>query len=412
LVTELSLPRPTSEEDVANIVRDSASAGRAIAVFGAGTKRHHGPAGVPGAMALSLARLDRITSYEPGDLVVTVQAGVRLADLQVALARNDQWLPLDPPYASATIGGILATGSSGPRRLGYGTAKDMLLGLRVCGGSGIITKSGGRVVKNVTGYDLHKLQVGAFGSLGVLLEANFKVQPRPQVSAAFVYGCPDLATAHRLLLDVRASSLRPVALEALDAEGASALRGVSPELPAGALAVVAVEGTRLAFERHRRDLAALASSATASLVLEGTAAERLWNGFRDAPGVMKELVTVRVGARPHDLPPLLAEIAKGAAGSPAIHSMSVQAGTGIARIRLQEASEAAAVTSAVDRWHCRAAGQSGNDGYAVVESAPVGLAGREALPWMRATATLRALGQSVKKVWDPSDIINPGRMSL
>jgi len=156
---------PENEEALLDLL----GAGQPVHATGSGTKLHHGPGLVKEMQTVSLRKLGKITSYEPGDLVVTVQAGARLADLQTALSENNQWLPLDPPYGEATIGGILATNSSGPRRLGYGTMRDHLIGLRVAGPEGQVTRSGGRVVKNVTGFDLHKLHIGAFGSLGVIL---------------------------------------------------------------------------------------------------------------------------------------------------------------------------------------------------------------------------------------------------
>ena len=137
---------PETEEALIDLM----AAGEAVHAIGSGTKQHHGPGLLKDAQAVCLRKLDRITAYEPGDLVVTAQAGVLLADLQEKLAEQNQWLPLDPPYTGATIGGILATNSSGPRRLGYGTARDHLIGLRVVGPNGIVTRSGGRVVKNVT----------------------------------------------------------------------------------------------------------------------------------------------------------------------------------------------------------------------------------------------------------------------
>ncbi|MFN3485814.1 MAG: FAD-binding oxidoreductase, partial [Planctomycetota bacterium] len=207
------MDRPKTEEELLAILRE----GRPVHTLGSGTKLHWGPPPAPEARAVSLAGLDRIVAYEPGDLVVTVQAGALLSDLQATLAREGQWLPLDPPYARATIGGILAANSSGPRRLAYGTARDLLLGLRVAGPDGRVTRSGGRVVKNVTGYDLHKLHIGAFGTLGVLLEASFKLRPLPERRALFVLPCPTLRKAHEVLLSVFASRLRPAALEAIDA---------------------------------------------------------------------------------------------------------------------------------------------------------------------------------------------------
>jgi glycolate oxidase FAD binding subunit len=351
---------------------------------------------------VSLRHLGRVISYEPGDMVVGVQAGVRLVELQRTLAQRGQWLPIDPPYSDATIGGILATGGTGPRRLGYGGVKDHLLGLRAVNASGVVTKSGGRVVKNVTGYDVHKLHVGAFGSLGVILEAHFKVQPRPELSGAVVFGCPDLETAHHLLLDIWGTPLRPVALEAMSA-GAVATFGVLaagiPASKAVAVAVVGIEGTRPVFERHLRELEAFRSRAASMTVLRGPAAQNLWSGFRDAPDRRRDEITVRIGARPHDLPALLREPASAGA------SLAVHAATGVARALLRRASTAD-LPALVKSWHASAAARGG---YAVVESAPLDLEGRAQLPW---GAGPNALARALKEQWDPDGILNPGRIAL
>jgi glycolate oxidase FAD binding subunit len=375
---------PTSEEQLVALVQ----AGQPLALVGAGSKRHHGPAVRADARPLTLRHLTRITDYETGDMVVGVQAGVRLVELQRRLAARGQWLPLDPPYVDATIGGILAAASAGPRRLGYGAARDHLLGLRVVGADGVLTKSGGRVVKNVTGYDLHKLHVGAMGSLGVIVEAHFKVQPRPEVSGAALFACTDFAAAHRLLLEVWAGAARPVALEALSAGAAAALGPVASGLPVGqSLAIVGLEGSRAAFDRQVSELQRLGRMT----VLRG---EAIWTAFRDAPERHRDEITVRVGARPADLPALIAEL-------PPAGQWSAQAGLGVARAVFKRGPEVAALVRA---WHERAAARGG---YAVVESAPLDLEGRSELPWGAGTP----LGRALKAHWDPGERLNPGRMA-
>ncbi len=386
---------PASEAEVSALVRDAAARNRPLSTIGNGTKQHHGPAATGDMTVMTLSRLNQITADEPGDMVVSAQAGARLGDVQRLLAERGQCLPLDPPYENATVGGILATNSSGPRRLGYGTAKDMLLGLRVCGSDGIITRSGGRVVKNVTGYDLHKLHIGAFGSLGVVLEATFKVRPRPEVSAAFVVGCADLAAAHALLLDVWGSALRPVALEALAGGAVAHLRVTLPGLPdSPALAIVGYEGSRLAFERHQRDLDAVFARQQGHVILDGAPAGALWRAFRDGPS--RDLVIARLGARPHDLPGLL--------GDAGAEGIVIQVGNGIARVSL--APTGPSVGATIRAWHQRAASKGG---YAVVESAPLNAAARATLPWGFPGAALTA---AVKASWDKLGIFNPGRMAI
>jgi glycolate oxidase FAD binding subunit len=395
---------PASPEALADLVRAAADAGGAVFTEGRGTKRHHGPAAAEAAQAISLERLDAVTFYEPGDLVIGVQAGLRLEALARVLAAEGQWLPVDPPYADATLGGVLATNGSGPRRLGYGPIKDYVIGMSVLGPGGALTRSGGRVVKNVTGYDLHKLHVGAFGSLGVIVEVNLKVTPRPAVSAALALAVTGLPAAHRLLLEVAGGPLRPVALEALDAGAATGLRRRVPALPPGdALAIIGVEGSQPVVERHVRELGPARARATAAVWLEGAEAESLWRGFRDAAEDHRAELTLRIGARPHELPALLSSLGPGPAGATGV---AVAAGTGLARVYLPAPQDAAALGPAIAAWHDRAAARGG---YVVVEAAPLALPGRAALPW---AAGAGPLGPALKAGWDPHDVLNPGRMAL
>jgi glycolate oxidase FAD binding subunit len=395
---------PDSEDELAALIRQAAEEGRSLVTEGAGTKRHHGPAAPAAAGRVSLRGLSRITAHEPADLILSVQAGARLADVQRALAAHDQWLPVDPPYADATIGGLLATASAGPRRLGHGTLKDALLGLRVMGPGGHVTKSGGRVVKNVSGYDLHRPQVGAFGSLGVIVEAHFKVGARPESSALWALACPTLGTAHRLLLDVAASALRPVALEALDAPEAALARARGAALPGDAgqaVAVVGIEGTRASFERHARDLASLAARGAGEAVLtERPAVDALWAALADLPAAHAGDVRVRLGARPHDLPALLAALE---ADRPGARGLTVRAGVGLAYLALPASD---ALAPLVGRWHRLAAARGG---YAVVESAPLALPGRDALPF--GTGAQGGTGAALRRAWDSRETLNPGRMA-
>jgi glycolate oxidase FAD binding subunit len=406
-MTADALETPETEAALAALVAAAGEGGARLVTEGGGTKRHYGPAAPPEARRVSLRRLARVTAHDVGDMILSVQAGARLADVQAALAAHDQWLPLDPPFPDATIGGVLATASSGPRRLGYGTSKDLLLGLRVVGARGRVTKSGGRVVKNVSGYDLHRPQVGAFGTLGVIVEAHLKVATRPEASALWALPCASLDAAHRLLLEVAATALRPVALEALDAASARRVRARAPALPGAAdeaLALVGVEGARAAFDRHARDLASFAARGGGrAALLDGPASVPPWEALGGLPAAEAALVRVRVGARPHDLPALLAalELPRAPAGG-----VSVRAGTGLAWVALDAAGDGAPLRPLVERWHRLA---SARGGYAVVESAPLALPGRAALPF--GTGAPSGPGLALRRAWDAGETLNPGRMA-
>jgi glycolate oxidase FAD binding subunit len=395
---------PVSEDELCAFVRECDERKVPFTCEGNGTKRHHGPAAVEGVRRLSMRRLAQVTTYDPADMVVSVRAGTRLVDLQRTLAQHRQWLPIDPPYANATIGGVLATASAGPRRLGYGTIKDLLLGLRSVGASGTATRSGGRVVKNVTGFDLHRLQVGAMGSLGVIVEAHLKVSTVPARQGALLLGHDSLAAALACLLELRATPLGPVALEAIDRGAIAALRPSVGELPdTAAVAVIGFEGSEASFERHRRDLETLRARASGAVLLEGGGAERLWQAFRDAPARAADQITVRTAARPHDLPKLLDSFDLEASG---VLAVFCHAGNGIARLRLDRSGGLSALATRLGEWDAKARARQG---YVVVESAPLGIAGRDTLPW---GAVSHSLGRSIKEAWDPNAVLNPGRLRL
>jgi glycolate oxidase FAD binding subunit len=192
---EIATHTPTTQDEVLAIVAAAVTAQTPIIPWGGGTKQDYGylpskpsiapskPSIAPSkpSIVLNLSGLNQILSHEPDDMIVTVESGVVLADLQATLATKGQFLPLDPLYmAKSTVGGMLATNAFGLSALGYGTPRDWLIGIKVIDASGQWVKGGGKVVKNVTGYDLPKLHIGALGTLGIITEATFKVAPLPE----------------------------------------------------------------------------------------------------------------------------------------------------------------------------------------------------------------------------------------
>ena len=169
---------PENRDQVAGVMKWAASSGVTVFPRGGGTKISMGnPPGRVG-LVLDLSRLNRITDYQPGDLTVSVEAGITLETLQQELSMARQFVPLESPMAErATVGGTLSTAFSGPMAHAYGPPRDWLIGIGVVGADGATTKAGGRVVKNVTGYDLNRLYTGSLGTLGIIVEASFKVSP-------------------------------------------------------------------------------------------------------------------------------------------------------------------------------------------------------------------------------------------
>ena len=205
------LPRSTHEiQEVLNYAADS---GLSVIPAGSGTKLGMGNPPEQVDLVLSTSRLDQVLEYEPADLTVTVEAGIRLATLQAKLAEHVQYLPLDPPYADrCTIGGITATNASGASRLRYGSARDRVLGMRVVQSSGTVVKSGGKVVKNVAGYDLNKLYLGSFGTLGLITEVSLKLQPLPEIERTVLLTFTETGEAINVGSEIAGSQLLPTFL--------------------------------------------------------------------------------------------------------------------------------------------------------------------------------------------------------
>jgi glycolate oxidase FAD binding subunit len=177
---------PESTEELARIVASAAADREPLEILGNGTKRTMGRP-VAARHTLSTSSLRGVTLYEPEELVLTARAGTPLSEIEALLAEHNQQLAFEPPHwGEQTIGGIVATGLSGPRRIQAGAVRDHLLGFGAVNGRGEIFKSGGRVVKNVTGYDHSKLMTGSFGTLAVLSEVTLKVLPRPEARATLV----------------------------------------------------------------------------------------------------------------------------------------------------------------------------------------------------------------------------------
>ena len=206
---------PASPHEAADLLADAAEHGMAVAPVGGGASLALGNPPERLDLAISTARLGGISHYEPTDLTLAVGAGTRFADLRAVLAEHGQGLPLDVPKPEeATIGGLIATALAGPRRLGSGSLRDLLIGIAVAHPSGTVTKAGGLVVKNVTGFDMMRLYHGSLGTLGVVVSANFKVLPLARAEATVRARFASLDEALVGAAAVRASRLSPVALEA------------------------------------------------------------------------------------------------------------------------------------------------------------------------------------------------------
>jgi glycolate oxidase FAD binding subunit len=183
---------PESADELAAVLRDAGDSGEAVRVRGGGTKFDWGVTGAEPALELSTERLDGILEHNAGDMTAVLEAGIPLARAQQAFASEGQMLALDPPdLGGATLGGVVAAADSGPLRSRYGAARDLVLGVRVALSDGTLAQAGGKVIKNVAGYDLAKLYAGSFGTLGAIVSLSVRLHPLPPATATAVGSSPD-----------------------------------------------------------------------------------------------------------------------------------------------------------------------------------------------------------------------------
>jgi len=213
--------RPGSEKELAQVLADCAGARRTIRLGGHFSKDSVVPP-VQAAATISTCAMRRVLDYEPRDLTISVEAGLPWRELSQLLAANRQVLPLDPPwFDSATVGGVVATNFSGPRRRLYGTARDLVIGMRFATLEGNIVQSGGMVVKNVAGLDMAKLLIGSWGSLAAIAVVNFKLNPMPAETRTFIMDFESADEAFEERDRILRSVLQPAALDILNPAAAS-----------------------------------------------------------------------------------------------------------------------------------------------------------------------------------------------
>jgi glycolate oxidase FAD binding subunit len=224
----MPVKKPATVPELGALIAEARSSNRGVYPFGGATTLDIGLPPLKPGIGIETGALNRIVDYPARDMTITVQGGITIARLQEELAKEGQWLPIDVAEPDrATLGGSIALNKSGPHRWGWGTLRDYVIGISFATDEGAEVKAGGRVVKNVAGYDLMKLQIGAVGTLGIVTQATLKVKPRPESSAALAIGCTDDVLAAALDL-LHASRSRPVVVELLNREAWHLLPGIIP----------------------------------------------------------------------------------------------------------------------------------------------------------------------------------------
>lgn len=265
---------PATAEELQEALRRCGREQASVESGGSFSKRLFGGPVAESKYRLSTQRLNRLLAYEPADLTVSVEAGMRFSELNRILAENSQFLPLDPPFgADSTIGGVLAANASGPRRRRYGTARDMTIGMRFATLEGRLVSTGGMVVKNVTGLDMAKLMIGSFGTLAVMASANFKIFPRPESSVTFLFRASSIETLLGIRDAILKGVLQPVAVDWLDPQAAA-----SAGCGATHLLLVEASGNVAATKRFEQAFKELALAQGAEVDMPEAA---VWDGVRE-----------------------------------------------------------------------------------------------------------------------------------
>ncbi len=389
------------EADAVDAICAAKAKGDCCAIVGGGSKSGLGRF-APQAQALSAAALTGVTLYEPDELVLSARAGARLSEIEALLDQHGQQLAFEPTdygllfgaeAGGATIGGVIAVNAAGPRRIKAGAARDHLLGFRCVTGRGELVKSGGRVMKNVTGYDLSKLVCGSYGTLALLTELTLKVLPKPETECTLLAIGADEAESLALLRRATATPCEPSALAMLPA-------GAAPLALNANAAAIRLEGPAISVTARRDDLVArLARDGVRFETLDEHDSAALWRDLRDAAPVAAEGGQIwRMSVAPNEGFAVVERIRR--AGAPVLAHFYDWAG-GLIWLRLEAAPDAhaAVVRSAVDA----------SGGHATLIRAS---------EETRATvdvfhpqpAALTALTRRVKNSFDPAHILERGRM--
>jgi glycolate oxidase FAD binding subunit len=374
---------PGSAEELAECLAEAAAQKRRVTVCGNSTKDRMGGAISPSDVTISTRALNQVLEYNPRDLTISVGAGISYCELSSILAEHQQMIPLDPPFSEdagiserATIGGVVAANTSGPRRRLYGSARDMVIGMTFATLEGKLIRTGGMVVKNVAGLDMGKLMIGSFGTLAVITSLNFRLHPMPAGTRTFVQHFEHVTDVMAARDEVLKSRLQPAAIDILKSVTKSG-GGYRLAIQAG--------GSPAVLDRYSREL-------HRARTLEGAEEEGLWRDIREAtPQFLREHengAVVRVSC-------VLSDVGRVLDSWPV--QASARAGSGVCYGYFEQAAE----------LHHPSMGTS------VVEFAPQGFRETSEL-WPRRVPIESgndfAMMKKIKEMFDPQGLLNCGRL--
>jgi len=387
---------PASVEEASEVLRETTAKGRHVLCRGAGSKLGWGNPPTGAEVVLGTARLARVLEHAEGDLIVRAEAGVRLDALQEMLSEAGQLLALDPPEPGATLGGIVAAGAYGPRRLRHGTPRDLLIGITVVLSDGTVAHAGGKVVKNVAGYDLGKLFAGSLGTLGLIAEVTFRLHPTPDAMAGATLEVADPEAAGAAAQTLMHAQLDPACLE-LD----------WPDLAGPGRLVLVLQGRAPAVQKQAEEAVRLLEPhGAAELVhaadpgaLDGLAAlgARPWRGVEGA------VAGVKAACVPTELPGAIRDLWEVAGAHGLGVACNAHAGVGVTHAALHGGG-AEALAAAIERARGRLGWRGGT--LRVLE-APLEV--KQRVDGWGPVGDALALMRRVKERFDPAGTMSPGR---
>lgn len=391
----MTLFTPRTEAEAAQLVADLALTRKPVTIQGGATRAGFGRP-IQTEATISTQHLSGITLHEPAELVVSARAGTPVAEVEAVLASKNQMLPFEPmdhrrifgSTGEPSIGGVVAGNHSGPRRIQAGACRDALIGVRLVNGRGEAIKSGGRVMKNVTGLDLAKLVTGSWGTLGLLTDVTFKVLPRPERSLTLlIKNLPD-DRAIAALSDALGSPFEPTAAAHLPA-------GLSRPIPR---TILRLEGFSVSLEYRIQQLRKLLGGYGELIILEGEDSAGLWRAVRDCEFLAepRDAALWRISTAPSRAPKMVAGIAASLAGARWFYDW----GGGLVWLSAPAEGDAA---SATIRAAVAAAG-----GHATLVRAPREV--RATVDVFQPLGPLAAVTGGIKTSFDPAGIFEPGRM--
>jgi glycolate oxidase FAD binding subunit len=364
---------PASERELCEALMEAASVGEPVGLGGAFSKDRMNPAPLQPRIRISTRRMNRILRYDPADLTISVQAGLPWADLTRALNERRQMVPLDPPYfETATVGGVVAANTSGPRRRLYGSVRDCVIGMSFATLEGRLINTGGMVVKNVAGLDMAKLMIGSFGTLAGIAVVNFKVSPLPAGTRTFAFQFTEVRDAMAARDRALRGPLQPAAIDLLN-PAASRMAGLE-----GYALLIQASGSDAVLARYQRELQGAA-------IFERDAA--LWARIRE---FTPEFVAAHGDARVARISCTLSEV--GALAAETAAPVIARAGSGVCYAHFSDGEAARTWRELADRRGWKYVFEYGEPACNNVFGADFEIMKR------------------VKDLFDPRHLLNPGRL--